>query len=87
MMVRARVVLVQTRTALINAARGITKLFGERLPSCRTKQIGRDQAESLSPALQAALEPLLAEAEKAARWAAMWDCDRSADSRVKVDRN
>jgi len=49
--------------------------------------MGRDQAESLSPALQAALEPLLAEAEKAARWAAMWDCDRSADSRVKVDRN
>ena len=63
MMVRARAVLVETRTALINAARGLTKSFGERLPSCGTNQMGRDQAESLSPALQVALEPLLAEVE------------------------
>ena len=36
MMVRARAVLVETPTALINAARGLTKSFGERLPSCGT---------------------------------------------------
>src|SRR5438132_2239573 len=33
-MVRARAALVETRTALINAARGLTKSYGERLPSC-----------------------------------------------------
>jgi len=63
MMVRARAVLVETRTALINAARGLTKSYGERLPSCGTYQMGRDQAESLSPAIRAALDPLLAEVE------------------------
>jgi transposase len=51
------------RTAIINAARGLTKSYGERLPSCATYQMGRDVAESLSPTLQAALEPLLAEVE------------------------
>jgi transposase len=63
MTVRARAVLVQTRTALINAARGLTKSFGERLPSCGTQQMGRDMAESLSLSLRAALDPLLAEVE------------------------
>ena len=63
MMIRARAVLVQTRTALINAARGLTKSYGERLPSCATYQMGKDQAELLSPAIRAALEPLLAEVE------------------------
>jgi len=63
MMIRARAVLVETRTALINAARGLTKSYGERLPSCGTYQMGRDQAESLSPAIRAALDPLLAEVE------------------------
>ena len=52
MTVRARAVLVETRTALINAARGLTKSFGERLPSCGTNQMGRDMAESLSPSLR-----------------------------------
>jgi transposase len=62
-MIRARAVLVETRTALINAARGLTKSYGERLPSCGTYQMGRDQADSLSPALRTALDPLLAEVE------------------------
>jgi transposase len=64
MMVRARAVLVETRTAMINAARGLTKSYGERLPSCGTSQMGRDMAESLSPALRTALDPLLAEVEE-----------------------
>ena len=63
-MVRARAVLVETRTALINAARGMTKSYGERLPSCGTNQMGRDVAESISPALRTALDPLLEEVEE-----------------------
>jgi transposase len=63
-MVRARAVLVEARTALINAARGLTKSYGERLPSCGTNQMGRDVAESLSPALRTALDPLLEQVEE-----------------------
>jgi transposase len=63
MMIRARAILVETRTALINAARGLTKSYGERLPNCATYQMGREQAESLSPAIGAVLDPLLAEVE------------------------
>jgi len=58
-MVRARAALVETRTALINAARCLTKSYGERLPSCGTNPVGFDLAESLSPALEVALAPLL----------------------------
>ena len=61
--VRARAALVATRTALINAARGLTKSYGERLPSCGTYQMGRDIADCLDEVLQAALEPLLASVE------------------------
>ena len=63
-MVRARAVLVEARTALINGARGLTKSYGERLPSCGTNQMGRDVAESLSPTLRTALDPLLEEVEE-----------------------
>ena len=33
-MIRARALLVETRTALVNAARGMTKSGGERLAGC-----------------------------------------------------
>jgi transposase len=34
--IRARAALVGTRTALVNAARGLTKSYGERLKKCGT---------------------------------------------------
>jgi len=37
--IRARATLVSARTALVNAARGLTKSYGERLPKCGTEQI------------------------------------------------
>jgi transposase len=36
--IRARAELVSARTALVNAARGLAKSFGERLPKCGTQQ-------------------------------------------------
>jgi len=39
MVIRARAVLVEARTMLVNAARGLTKSYGERLPSCGTGQV------------------------------------------------
>jgi transposase len=37
--IRARAVLVSARTALVNAARGLAKSYGERLRKCGTEQV------------------------------------------------
>jgi hypothetical protein len=37
--IRVRAELVSARTALVNAASGLVKPFGERLPKCGTRQI------------------------------------------------
>jgi transposase len=57
--IRARAGLVRARTALVNTARGLAKSYGERLRSCNVRNLNPEKAESLSPELQAALEPLL----------------------------
>jgi transposase len=61
--IRARAELVSARTALINAARGLAKSYGERLPKRGTQQVGRELAAALSTALREVLEPLLREVE------------------------
>lgn len=61
--IRARDVLVGMRTQLVNAARGLTKSFGERLRKCGTAQFGLSLAAELSPQIRAVIEPLLAEVE------------------------
>jgi transposase len=61
--IRARAALVSTRTALVNAARGLTKSYGERLKKCGTEQIDRESSLGLSPQLRQALDPLLREIE------------------------
>ena len=63
MVIRARAALVEARTMLINSARGLTKSFGERLPSCGTGQVRESLAEALSTPLQRALKPLLTAVE------------------------
>ena len=59
MMIRARAGLVRARTGLVNRARGLAKPYGERLRGCNVRNMNPEKAESLSPELQAALEPLL----------------------------
>jgi transposase len=59
--IRVRAALVEARTMLVNAARGLTKATGERLPSCDADQMGVEVAESLPAGLQNALRPLLEE--------------------------
>src|SRR6202140_3245823 len=61
--IRARAELVSARTALVNAARGLVKSYGQRLPKCGTYQVSRELAAALSPELQDVLEPLLKEIE------------------------
>ena len=61
--IRARAGLVRARTALANTARGLAKSYGERLRGCNVRNMNPEKAESLSPELQAALQPLLAAIE------------------------
>ena len=63
MMIRARAGLVRARTGLVNTARGLAKSYGERLRGCNVRNLNPEKAESLSPELQRALEPLLAAIE------------------------
>jgi transposase len=63
MVIRARAGLVRARTSLINAARGLTKSYGERLRGCNPRNMNPEKAQGLSPELQTALEPLLGEIE------------------------
>ena len=64
MLIRARAALVRSRTALVNSARSLAKSYGERLRGCNVRNMNPEKAESLSPALQSALEPLLATIEE-----------------------
>src|ERR1700694_4473285 len=61
--IRARAELVSARTALVNAARGLVKSYGQRLPKCGTYQVSEKLAEGLSAELREALVPLLKEIE------------------------
>ena len=58
-MIRARANLVRSRTALVNAARGLTKFYGERLRGCNPRNMDAEKRKGLSAELQIALEPLL----------------------------
>jgi len=61
MMIRARAVLVEVRTALINSARGLTKSLGERLPKCDADQLDEQDLKELPAGMTTALKPLLEE--------------------------
>jgi transposase len=61
--IRARATLVSARTALVNAARGLTKSYGERLRKCGSGQMNRESTKGLSQELRDVLDPLLQEME------------------------
>jgi transposase len=61
--IRARAGLVSARTALVNAARGLVKSYGERLRKCGTQQVRQEITSGLSTGLREALEPLVREVE------------------------
>ena len=63
MSIRVRAALVETRTGLVNAARGLAKSVGERLPNCDTDQMGVGRGEGLPQPLLETLEPLLEQVE------------------------
>ncbi len=56
---RARDALVRARTKLINAARGLVKATGERLPTCSAASFHERAWQAMPRALRAALHPVL----------------------------
>jgi len=56
---KARDVLVKSRTSMINALRGIVKSAGDRLPSCSSESFAKKVAPHIPPALRPASRPLL----------------------------
>lgn len=61
--VKVRATLVEARTQMINAVRGMAKSNGERLPACASEVMGVAKAESLPEELKGAFKPLLEEVE------------------------
>src|SRR6202035_2068077 len=61
--IRARAELVSARTALVNAARGLVKSYGQRLPKCGTYQVNEKLAQGLSAEFREVLVPLFKEIE------------------------
>src|SRR5664279_3541756 len=57
--IRARAELIETRTKLINSARGLVKPMGERLKKCDADQVTVGLGEGLSEGARAVIGPLL----------------------------
>jgi transposase len=61
--IRVRAALVEARTSLVNAVRGMSKAAGERLPACDADQMGVGRLEVLPAGLRETLRPLMEEVE------------------------
>jgi len=81
--IRVRAALVDARTSLVNAARGLAKAQGERLPSCDTDQMGVERMAKLPAGLRAVLEPLLAEVESLT--AKIKECDTKIEQIARTE--
>ena len=80
-MIRARAALVRTRTMLANAARGLTKSYGERLRGCNARGMKPRAAQDLSPELKSALEPMMRETESVSE--RIWEYDQMLESMAR----
>ena len=63
MVIRAREALLHARTSLVNAARGLAKSVGQRLPPCDPDQMSGEHLKELPAKWQETLRPLVEEVE------------------------
>jgi transposase len=61
--IRIRALLVETRTKLVNGARGFGKMEGDRLPGCDAGTMGVEKMEELPAEMQEHLRPLMEQIE------------------------
>lgn len=59
MEIRSRAALIEARTSVINAARGMVKALGQRLPACDADQMGVKQTTALPAPVRETLRPML----------------------------
>jgi transposase len=75
--IRTRAALVEARTGLVNAARGLTKASGERLRSCDADQMDVEKLAELPAELGETLKPLLEAVESLTE--KIKECDRKIE--------
>jgi transposase len=83
MKIRVRATLVDTRTSLVNAARGMTKAVGERLPACDADSMGMEQMVDLPAWLQKTLKPLMEQVESLT--ARIKECDGEIEQIARIE--
>jgi transposase len=76
-LLRAREALVEARTELINATRGLVKSLGARLPQCSSRSFGHKVGDSIPAEAREALLPLLQLAD------GMSACVKDYDQRIE----
>jgi transposase len=77
MTIRIRAALVEARTGLVNAARGLTKAMGERLGSCDADQMNVEKLEGVPAELGELLKPLVEAVESLTN--KIKGCDRTIE--------
>ena len=82
-LLRARDVLVTTRTRLANHVRGVVKSFGQRLPACTVAALPRKAATATPAMLVPALAPLLEMIESLS--AQIHEYDRSIEQLATIE--
>jgi transposase len=76
-LIRVRAALVEGRTALVNAARGLSKAAGERLPSCDADQMDVERMAEAPAELREVLRPLIETVESMTE--KIHECDRKLE--------
>jgi transposase len=76
-LIRVRAALVEGRTALVNAARGLCKAAGERLPKCDTDQMNVERMADVPEGLREVLRPLIESVESMTE--KIHGCDRKLE--------
>ena len=71
--IRARAELVDSRTGLINCARGLAKPMGERLKKCDADQVKGSLADGLSEEVKKVIGPLLKSVEEISKQIGVYD--------------
>jgi len=83
MKIRVRATLVDTRTSLVNAARGMTKAVGERLPACDADAMGLEQMAGLPAGLKETLKPLLELVESLTK--KIKECEKEIEQIARIE--
>ena len=76
--IRARAALVDVRTSLISAVRGMVKAFGFKLPSCASENFAQRALENMPANLSQSLKPLVEQIESIS------DCIAAYDEQIRV---